>query len=246
MAELPDNSVSLVITSPPYWNQKEYSHWALYSDYLQDVYSWVSEIGRILKPGRHCFWVIPDKLPWPPKISGLTDREYMPIYADTEEIARESGLIPEFPIIWKKPHGSQLMLGSYPNPPTIIHTPMTERICVWRKPGKPDKYDPDIKESSKISKANWVDYAQDLWEIAPTSIAGHPAPYPVQIPRRILLLWSFIGDMVLDPFMGSGTTAVAAIKMGRSYLGFERSREYCDLAEERIRDLLRQPRLIGT
>lgn len=228
----PEMSTDMVVTSPPYWNQKEYSHWPTYEQYMADVDKWVAECARVLKPGRHCFWVIPDKLPWPPKENGGKERLYMPIYADTEQVAANHGLVCKFPIIWKKPHGTQKMFGSYPYPPTIIHTPMTERICIWRKPGKADLS--HKSEESRFGKEQWVEWAQDLWEIAPETRVNHPAPFPLEIPMRALTLWSFVGDTILDPFMGSGTTGVACIQTGRKFIGIEMDPGYFELAKRRI------------
>jgi len=232
MSKLPTDSIDVVVTSPPYWNQKEYSHWETYQAYIDSVGRWVKEVARILKPGRHCFWVVPDKLPWPPKDNGTQERLYHPIYADTKRLAGEFGLIPKFPIIWKKPHGSQKMFGSYPYPPTIIHTPMTERICVWRKPGKHSGS--LLKDESKITRDQWVHWAQDLWLIQPETHSKHPAPFPEDIVERILTLWSFVGDVVLDPFMGSGTTAVVARRLKRRWLGFELSPQYVEMTKLRL------------
>jgi len=156
----------------------------------------------------------------------------MPIYADTERAAAASRLACKFPIIWKKPHGTQKMFGSYPYPPTVIHTPMTERICVWRKMGKADLS--QKSNQSKFTKQQWVDWAQDLWQIKPETNVSHPAPYPSELIERILSLWSFVGDCVFDPFMGSGTTAVAAKKLGRYYFGCEINPDYVDIARARV------------
>jgi len=240
MKTLPDGCIDLIVTSPPYWNQRSYSYWSRYEDYMDDVALWINECTRLLRPGRHCFWVIPDKLPWPPKENGTRERLYLPIYADTERCADNAGLVCEFPIIWKKPHGTQKMFGSYPYPPTIIHTPMTERICIWRKPGKPDlaKKGPE----SAFTKEDWVAFAQDMWEINPETRLKkkHPAPFPIEIPWRIVKLWSFVGDIILDPFMGSGTTGVACILMGRNFIGIEIDEEYLNIAEQRIEETQRQ------
>ena len=158
----------------------------------------------------------------------------MPIYADTEWCARKAGFIPEFPIIWKKKHGTQKMFGSYPFPPTIIHTPMTERICVWRKSGKYQKKSKEEKELSRIDKQDWADFGVDWWEINAETKSNHPAPFPKELVRRILLLWSFENDVVFDPFIGSGTVAVVAKEMKRQFIGSEYLNEYCEIAKERI------------
>lgn len=157
LPKIPDEEINIIITSPPYWNQKEYSFWPTYDAYLGSVALWIKELYRVLDCGRHCFWVIPDKLPYPPRENGTDERLYLPVYADTERIAAQCGFVCEFPIIWKKPHGSQKMFGSYPYPPTVIHTPMTERICVWRKPGKYQHPGKERKSYSKFSKEQWVD-----------------------------------------------------------------------------------------
>lgn len=231
---LADKSVDVIITSPPYWNLREYSYWPTYEEYISDVNIWVRECARILKPGRHCFWVIPAKIPYPPAHSGLDERLYMPIFADTERIAADHGLICEYPIVWKKPHGTQKMFGSYPYPPTIIHTPETERICVWRKPGKYKKPSKEIKEASKFTKGEWSRYAEDLWEFPAETRSEHPAAFPLNLPLRILRFWSFVGDTVLDPFMGSGTTGVACIKLKRKFIGIELNEEYFNMARNNI------------
>jgi len=225
-------SIDLIVTSPPYWNQRAYSFWPQYDDYMADVARWISEAARVLKPGRHCFWVIPDKLPWPPKENGTGERLYMPIYADTERRAADAGFTCEFPIVWCKPHGTRKMFGSYPYPPTVIHTPMTERICVWRKPGAPDNR--RKSHESRFSKEQWVAWAKDTWDISPQSNSKHPAPFPIELPTRILTLWSFVGDTVLDPFVGSGTTGEAAILLKRRFIGIDIAAEYVELARQRI------------
>jgi len=167
------------------------------------------------------------------KDNGTNERLYMPVYADTERIAADSGLIPKFPIVWKKPHGSQKMFGSYPFPPTIIHTPMTERICVWRKPGKANLS--SKTQESIIKKSEWVDWAKDVWEVNPETSIYHPAPFPVELPLRAVTLWSFVGDLILDPFMGSGTTGIACNRKNRVFIGIEKDASYFEYAVGRLR-----------
>lgn len=242
MAGLPNESVDLVVTSPPYWNQREYSFWLTYQDYINSVQQWVVHVFALLKPGRHCFWVIPDKLPWPPKDNGGSERLYMPIYADTEHAASVAGFVCEYPIIWRKPHGTQKMFGSYPYPPTIIHTQVTERICVWRKPGKPDLS--RKSEASLITKQQWVDWAVDTWDIQPKTNSNHPAPFPVEIPRRCITMWSFVGDTVLDPFLGSGTTGVVAGELKRDFIGIEKNLDYFNMAKSRVESVYLQLSLL--
>ena len=169
--------VDTVVTSPPYWNQRAYSFWPTYADYMVSVKAWVGECARVLKAGRHCFWVIPDKLPWPPKENGAGERLYMPVYADTERCASEAGFVCEFPVVWLKYQAAQRMFGSYPYPPTIIHTPMTERICVWRKHGHTDLGRRDGR--SKISLDDWKTISKDIWQFRSVDKKTHPAEYPI-------------------------------------------------------------------
>lgn len=241
MLEMESESVDLVVTSPPYWNQREYSFWPTYQDYMNDVDKWVEQVARILKPGRHCFWVIPDKLPWPPKDNGTGERLYMPVYADTEALAAKHGLIPEFPIIWLKYQAAQRMFGSYPYPPTIIHTPMTERVCVWRKPGKADL----ARKSgeSKISLDDWKEISKDVWQFRSPDKKVYQGAFPLELPLRCIKCWSFVGDAVLDPFMGSGTTGVACIKLGRNFIGIEINGDAFQLAQSSIENEQAQYRM---
>lgn len=241
---LPDESVDLIVTSPPYWNQMDYSHWPAYLDYLHTIEGVIWQCFRVLKPGRHCFWVIPDKLPWPPKESGKDERLYLPVYADTERAAARCGFVCKFPIVWYKKHGTQKMFGSYPYPPTIIPTPMTERICIWRKPGKPA---PGKRtEENKIEKMQWIEWACDVWDIPPDSDPDHPAVYPLTIPIRVIKLWSFQGDLVLDPFCGRGTTGRASMYLLRRFYGIDINEKYARISEFNVRlafnetNLLRQ------
>jgi len=231
--------VDAIITSPPYWNQRAYSFWPTYADYMNDVGKWVSECARLLKPGRHCFWNIPDKLPYPPKENGTGERLYMPVYADTERLAAQAGLVCKFPIVWNKGHATQRMFGSYPYPPTIIHSPVTERICVWRKPGKADISRKG--ESSRIALHDWSETSKDIWSFSGESSKHHPAVFPVELPKRALRCWSFVGDTVLDPFMGSGTTGVACAMEGRHFIGVELDAGYFDIAKRRIEQVQPAP-----
>lgn len=231
MKGIKDNSVDLVVTSPPYYNQKRYSHWDSYDNYLANMSLIIKELSKKIKNGRHIIWVIPDKIPNPPKENYYKERLYHQIYSDTETIASH-WLIPEFPIVWKKNHATQRMFGSYPYPPTIIPSQMTERICIWRKAGKSDL--PENKKDSVIPKETWCKWAVDYWEINADSRSIHPAPFPIEIPNRVIQLFSFKHDLILDPFLGSGTTAAACVNLNRHYIGIEQSEEYCEIAEKRV------------
>lgn len=240
MSRIEAGSVDAIITSPPYYNQEKYSFWSSYSHYIEDVGKWVSECYRILKQGRYCFWIIPDKIPVPPKENGTKERLYGSCYSDTERLAAESGFVCEFPIIWDKrgpglseQPWSKKMWGSYPYPVSIIHTPFTERICVWRKPGHHGLSQAD-RADSKITIQQFNEWATDIWSIRIAKKNGHPAPFPVDIPLRLITLWSCMGDLVLDPFSGSGSTGEAALRAGRRFIGIDRDRQFVNIAKERL------------
>lgn len=245
MRDFEEASIDLIITSPPYWNQEDYSFWPSYRNYTQDVRLWVEQCFRVLKPGRHCFWVIPDKLPWPPKENGTKERLYMPIYSDTERVASEWGFVCEFPIVWDKrgpdltmkPWGKK-MWGSYPYPVSIIHTPFTERICVWRKPGSHGLTKAD-REDSKLEVFHLNEWSWDVWNIKISTDREHPAPFPMEIPIRVLTLWSCIGDTILDPFMGGATTGLACQDLDRKFIGIEKNTKFFNLSVNRMDTLFR-------
>lgn len=241
MKGMSDPIIDTIITSPPYWNQRTYSFWPTYDAYMADVAAWIGECYRVLRPGRHMFWIIPDKLPWPPKENGSKERLYMPVYADTENIASNAGFVCEFPVIWDKrgPNlsvqpWSKKMWGSYPYPIGIIHTQFTERICVWRKPGVHGLSQKD-REDSKITAEQFNDWARDIWSVSQERGGTHPAAFPIEIPLRILTLWTRKGDDILDPFMGGGTTGIACSQMDRHFTGVEIDKEYFDMAFDNMR-----------
>jgi len=239
MQTLDDNSIDLVITSPPYWNLKDYSFWKTYEEYLLDVDKCIFQIAKILKSGRHVFWNVQ---PWlPDKINGI--RHHLPLSADTVRIAYKHELMLDCRIIWHKPNGrNQRMFGSYPYPPSILYTPNYEDILSFRKAGKADL---GMKgEDSKISKKEWAEWTLPVWDI-PIDYRkmGHPAQYPEEIPTRITKLHSFVGDTILDPFMGSGTTGVACVQTGRNFIGIEIEPKYFEIAEKRIASAQLQMRM---
>lgn len=235
MPRMPDGCVDQVVTSPPYWNLKVYSHWDTYEQYLADVNKWIESIARLLKPGRYCNWVVQDKIPWPPKANPTGERLYMPLYSDCERLAAKHGLIPEFPIIWDKrgPDLSEFpwpkkMWGSYPYPVSIIPTTFSETICRWRKPGAHGLSKED-RETSKITAQQFNEWAVGIWGIRKAE-SPHPAAFPPGLVERLVTLWSCKGDLIFDPFIGSGTTAIEAQRLSRHFFGCDTSPEYVALA----------------
>lgn len=229
MRRMPDGFVDLIVSSPPYFNLRDYASWESYESYLQSVRLWFQEMTRVIKQGRHIIWNIQDNLPEPTKAG----RHYHALMPDTIKIAQECGLEWETNIVWNKQNSTQLMMGSYPYPPTMIYAQINESICVFRKPGKADLA--KKTEESKLSREEWSRYVRNVWTFSPQTKSDHPAPYPKELPSRAIKMHSFVGDTIYDPFMGSGTTAKACQELGRNYIGSEISKEYCEIAEKRLK-----------
>ncbi|NJL70533.1 MAG: site-specific DNA-methyltransferase [Candidatus Competibacteraceae bacterium] len=238
MSEVEDESVNLVVTSPPYFSLKSYSTWSHYSDYLDFMSKVSDECFRILKPGGWICCNVQDSIPFPPEAD--RERYSEPLAADCISIFRQSGFKYEKGIIWYKGQGTatQRLFGSFPQPGLILISSLTEHILLLRKlrGGKKTYHSDDIKKASLLSTEEWSKWALDHWEIRPerAKVVGHPAPFPIEIPSRVIRMFSFKGDTVLDPFMGSGTTAIAAKQLGRNYIGYEIHQEYVRLAQNRL------------
>lgn len=222
--------IDLTITSPPYLNLKEYSYWDSYDEYLKYIDSIFEQLHRITKTGRFVCWNIQDNIPNPTK----QGRKYYALMPDTVKIAQKYGFEWECNVIWEKNNATQLMLGSYPYPPTMIYRQTVESICIFRKFGKADLS--NKKESDKLSKEEWKKYTKIVWDFHPQTNSDHPASFPEELPRRLIKLHSFEGDIILDPFMGSGTTCKVAKDLGRNYIGIEKNEEYYKMCEARVRN----------
>ena len=235
MPQIPDGSIDLTVTSPPYYNLKEYANWNSWHDYVSDVEKWLHQCFRILKPGRWCIWNILDKVPNP----GGSPRYYR-LHGETEAIAESVGFEVHYSAIWNKPNSqNQRMFGSYPYPPSIILTQTHEMVCIWRKPGIPAGKR-SIYPDNKIGD-EWNSGALTIWNIKRKFDKRHLCSFPEKLVTRCIEFWSWPDEIVLDPFMGVGSTALAAIKLGRRFCGCDISQDYCDIANERIAAELAQP-----
>jgi len=265
MSEVKDNSVRLIITSPPYWNVKDYSlnreqekqHSEKiegqigdiqdYEEYLNVMLMVWKECERILKPnGKLCINV--PLMPIPKKdLNTHYNRDIVDINSDIENsIKRNTGLFLYDMYIWNKVNSHiDLMFGSYPYPANFYARNTIEFITIYVKDGQPDIVDKKIKEKSKLSKKNFVDFTKQIWNV-PTSgksdkdFGMHPAMMPIRITEQLVLLFSFIDDIILDPFCGSGTTLQAAQDLERKYIGYEIYKHY----EKAINNRLNQSKLI--
>ena len=227
MSALPDRSVHLVVTSPPYNVGKEYDTDLPLDEYLCFLRRVMSEAHRALAPGgRICI-----------NIANLGRRPYLPLHryiiADLESI----GFMMRGEIIWDKAASarSSTAWGSWRSPANPTLRDVHEYILVFSK----DTYrrDKPAGRNPTIGKDDFLELTRSVWQF-PTASAkrvGHPAPFPVELPRRCIELYTYAGDVVLDPFMGSGTTGVAALRTGRRFVGYEVSEAYLKLAMQRLR-----------
>tara|TARA_R110000824_G_scaffold390357_2_gene586780 strand:+ start:1125 stop:1985 length:861 start_codon:yes stop_codon:yes gene_type:complete len=234
------NSVHLCITSPPYYNAKSYSHWPTYNKYLKWLKSVFSEVFRVLKKGRMCCVNISVIIEPRVKRSEESTRIALPFHF--VNIMEKIGFKFIEDIIWVKPEGSAKNRngGFYQHRQPVAYKPNTinEYIFIFQKPTKGliDKivraYKGDIKDKSLILG----DYDKsNVWYMNPETASKHLAPYPLELSDKLIKYYSYIGDVVVDPFLGSGTTCISAINHSRTYIGFEIHEEYCDLATKRIR-----------
>ena len=226
MAELPDCSVHLMVTSPPYNVGKDYDEDLSLDEYLAFLRSVWKEVHRVLVPGgRACV-----------NVANLGRKPYIPLNGLIAKEMIELGFLMRGEIIWDKAASSSTSTawGSWQSAtnPTLRDT--HEYILVFSKGSfRRDKMD---GRTSTISKDQFLEFTKSVWEIPSESArkVGHPAPFPVDLPYRLIQLYTFSNEIVLDPFIGSGQTALAALKSGRHYIGYETNGEYLELAESRI------------
>lgn len=248
MSEMPDESVDLIITSPPYWTAVEYEGqadaWPSYEAYLEDVFSVWNECERVLRPnGKLC--INAPIMPIPKAMVEQHTRHVKNIAFDIEAMVLERTELQRYSLfVWQK-QTSKMMFGSYPFPGNIIENNTIEFINVYVKPGKPPRFDPDVKEANRLTRAEWVDLTQQVWFMYPEDVkrqGNHPAPFPEKLPSRLMKLYTygafseFAGEVVLDPFVGTGTTCAVAKRMGRQFIGIDIAQSYLDIAADRILD----------
>ena len=231
MKEIPNNSIHLMITSPPYNVSKEYDDDLSLKEYLQLLENSFKETYRVLvNGGRACI-----------NVANLGRKPYIPLSDYISKIMLEIGFNMRGEIIWNKAASASpsTAWGSWQSAANPILRDVHEYILIFSKGDyKREKGD---KENS-ISKEQFMELTKSIWTMNAESARriGHPAPFPEELPFRLIQLYSFKGDIILDPFMGSGTTAVSALKTDRKFVGYEISKEYNDLAEKRIEPLIKQ------
>lgn len=244
LTSIPDESIHLALTSPPYWTLKEYvgSNGQLgnvsdYEEFLGELDKVWKHIYRALIPGGRLIVVVGDVC--------LPRRKFgrhvvFPLHASIQEHCRIIGFDNLTPIIWHKitnakfeVAGGSSFLGKPYEPNAIIKNDI-EFILFQRKPGGYRKPSVEKKILSVISKEKHQEWFQQIWTLTGASTRDHPAPFPVTLAERLIRMFSFVGDTVLDPFLGSGTTSIAATRCGRNSIGIELEKEYFELAQSKI------------
>ena len=246
-AQVADRSVALVVTSPPYFTGKEYEtdlaagHVpSSYVEYLEMLHDVLAVCLAKLEPGGRMAV----------NVANLGRKPYRSLSADVIGILQDDlGMLLRGEIIWQKARGAggSCAWGSYRSPQNPVLRDVTERVLVASK----GRFDRAMKRKTReerglpheatIETDEFLEATIDVWEMPSASATrvGHPAPFPVELPRRLIELYTYRGDLVLDPFLGSGTTAIAAVETDRHYVGFDTEEAYIDLAERRIAEARR-------
>ncbi|MEX0863422.1 MAG: site-specific DNA-methyltransferase [Acidimicrobiia bacterium] len=240
--QVADRSVALVVTSPPYFTGKEYEADLVSGAVPADYVEYLEMLGDVLElslsklePGGRMAV----------NVANLGRKPYRSLSADVITILQDDlGMLLRGEVIWQKAKGAggSCAWGSYLSPQNPVLRDVTERVVIASK----GRFDRAIKPGARerlglphqatIDTDQFLEATIDVWEIPSESATrvGHPAPFPVALPRRLIELYTYRGDLVLDPFIGSGSSAVAAIETGRHYIGFDTDQSYLDLAAERI------------
>jgi DNA modification methylase len=248
MRTLQPNSIQLVVTSPPYWTLKQYRESDGQLGYVEDYAEFCGELRKVwaqcfdaLVPGGRLVCVVGDVCLSRRQNGGR--HTVVPLHASIQEDCRNLGFDNLSPIVWHKisnakyeVEGSSSFLGKPYEPNAVIKNDI-EFILMQRKPGGYRKPSLPSRVLSVISEDNHRKWFQQIWTgLTGASTRQHPAPYPSELAERLIRMFSFVGDTVLDPFLGTGTTSIAAAKWGRNSIGYEIDSHYFDIAARRARD----------
>jgi site-specific DNA-methyltransferase (adenine-specific) len=226
MHQIPDNCVALMITSPPYNVGKDYDDDLDLDEYLGLLHRVFTETHRVIEPGGRVAV----------NVANLGRKPYLPLNQYVSSLLTEIGFDLRGEIIWQKAKsaGGSCAWGSWRSAKNPTLRDLHEYVIVASK----GSYARQRAGEDTIGKDTFLEATVSIWDILPESArrVGHPAPFPVELPRRLIELYTFRDDLILDPFVGSGTTAVAAVETGRHFVGFDLSEEYLDIAERRIHE----------
>ncbi|MDI6863848.1 MAG: DNA methyltransferase [Pseudothermotoga sp.] len=242
MPEIADETIGLIVTSPPYWHLKDYGvegqigYGQSLHEYLKDLYRVWKESYRVLKPGRRLCVNIGDQFA---RSTVYGRYKIIPLHAEVISQCELIGFDYMGAIIWQKKTtmnttGGATIMGSYPHPPNGMIEIDYEYVLIFKKPGKEEKVPDEVKEMSKLSKEEWKEYFQGHWRFNGEKQVGHEAMFPEELPRRLIKMFSFVTDTVLDPFLGSGTTVKVALSLNRNAIGYEINKEFLNVMKERI------------
>jgi site-specific DNA-methyltransferase (adenine-specific) len=241
MSAVATNSIALIVTSPPYFAGKDYEQSvgrrdvpSTYFEYLQLLRDVFAECKRVLEPGGRLAV----------NVANLGRRPFRSLAGDVADILQALGLLLRGEVVWWKGRaaGGSCAWGTFQQPGNPVLRDITERIVIASK-GRFDRalspkerFRLGLPSTATIGRDEFLEATTDLWEIPPESATrvGHPAPFPVELPQRLIELYTYEADTILDPFLGSGTTAVAAARTGRHFVGFDTDPAYVQLAEQRV------------
>lgn len=242
MKEVDDETMDLIITSPPYWHIKDYGipgqigYGQTLHEYLENIYYVWNECFRVLRKGGRFCLNIGDQF----ARSIIYGRyKVIPIHAEFINQCERIGFDFMGSIIWQKKTtmnttGGANVMGSFPYPSNGIVEIDYEFINIFKKPGDRKKVSKDTKESSKLTKEEWKEYFSGHWYFGGAKQIDHEAMFPDELPRRLTRMFTFIGDTLLDPFLGSGTTIKVALELGRNGIGFEINEKFLEVIKKKI------------
>ena len=242
MAEVDEKTVHLIITSPPYWQLKDYGSADQigfndsYEDYINNLNLVWAECHRVLHDGCRLCINIGDQFA---RSVYYGRYKVIPIRTEIIKFCETLGFDYMGAIIWQKPTtmnttGGATVMGSFPYPRTGIIKIDYEFILIFKKPGDSPKVSKEIKEQSKLSKEEWNEYFSGHWNFNGEKQIQHLAMFPEELPKRLIKMFSFVGDTVLDPFLGSGTTILAAKNLNRNSVGYEINSEFLPIIKEKV------------
>ncbi len=242
MTELKDKSVDLVITSPPYWQLKDYGkenqigYNDSYEEYINNLNLVWKESYRVLNNGCRLCVNIGDQFA---RAVYYGRYKVIPIRTEIIKFCEAIGFDYMGAIIWQKKTtsnttGGASLMGSYPTPRNGILSIDYEFILLFKKLGTPIKPNKDLKEQSKMTKEEWKEYFAGHWNFGGTKQDGHIAMFPEELPRRLIKMFSFVGDTVMDPFLGSGTTSLAAKNLNRNSVGYEINHNFIPYIKQKL------------
>lgn len=227
---IPDNSIHLMVTSPPYSATKQYDEDLTLKEYLKLLKDVFTEVYRVLVPGgRACI-----------NIANLGRKPYIPLHSFIISDMLNIGYLMRGEIIWHKgASAGSCAWGSWKSAANPVLRDIHEYIMIFSKDTlkrpKKDKID-------TITRDEFLEYTQSVWTFQPESAKriGHPAPFPIELPYRLIQLYTFEDDIVLDPFAGSGSTAIAALKSNRNFICCDSKKEYVDLSNKRVKEMIEE------